>query len=114
MNILFTVIMAWLSAAPLFSKEIYYRSSCELVQAMKAGELSAVEVMKGHLDRIEKMNPLLNGLVQRLSREECLKQALQADQRRVEGLALGKPELVYIKFYRGWVSSYHDHFISRK
>lgn len=68
---------------------------------MKAGELSAVEVMKGHLDRIDEMNPLLNGLVQRLSREECLKQALEADQRRVEGLALGKPELVYIKFYRG-------------
>lgn len=71
-------------------KKIYYLSSCSLIQAMKSGELSALEVMEEHLNRIEKMNPLLNGLVQRLPREECLKQALQADQKRIDGLKLGK------------------------
>lgn len=97
MHILFTMIVIALSPLFLFSieattsaEEIYYLSSSHLIQAMKSGELSALEVMEQHLNRIEKMNPLLNGLVQQLPREECLRQALQADQNRVDGLRLGR------------------------
>lgn len=101
MYMLFTAIVIALSSVHLFaenkmteenttSNEIYYLSSSRLVQAMKSGELSALEVMEQHLNRIEKMNPVLNGLVQQLPREECLRQALEADQKRIKGLALGK------------------------
>lgn len=70
--------------------EIYYWSATQLIEAMRKKELSAVEVMKTHLDRIEKINPRLNALVQRFSREECLKKALEADQEMARGRTKGK------------------------
>lgn len=90
MNNFLIVFFLLFAAMAHTEQEIYYLSSCQLIEAMKSGELSAFEVMEQHLDRIDKMNPLLNGLIQRLSREDCLKQALQADQRRMNGLMLGK------------------------
>lgn len=70
--------------------EIYYLSASQLTTAIKNKKLSAVEVMKAHLDRIEKLNPILNGLVDQFSREECLKNASHADQELSKGNSLGK------------------------
>lgn len=70
--------------------EIYYLSASDLIEAIKTRKLSAVEVMKVHLDRIEKLNPILNGLVQQYSREECLKNASYADQELSKGHSLGR------------------------
>lgn len=70
--------------------EIFYLSASALIEAIKKRKLSAVEVMKAHLDRIEKLNPILNGLVQQYSREECLKKASHADQELSKGHSLGK------------------------
>lgn len=70
---------------------IYYRSARSLVQAMKQKELSAVEVMTAFLDRIDKVNPLINGLGQTFPREECLKQARSLDQKEPKGPLHGLP-----------------------
>lgn len=70
--------------------EICYLSATRLVKAMKSRKLSAVDVMEAHLDRIEKINPLLNGLVQRFSREESLKSAILADQELSKGRQTGR------------------------
>ncbi len=65
--------------------ETYYWSATQLIGAMKRKQLSAVEVMNTHLDRIEKLNPIINGLIQQFSREECLKQAVKADEKLAKG-----------------------------
>lgn len=69
---------------------IYYLSATALIEAIKQRKLSAVEVMEAHLDRIEKLNPIINGLVQQYTREECLKKASYADMEVSKGHPLGK------------------------
>ncbi len=71
-------------------KEIYYTSASEIVSLIKKRELSAVEVMRAHLERIDKVNPLVNGLVQQFPREVCLEQAREADRKVAEKKPLGK------------------------
>ncbi len=70
--------------------EIYYWSASKLIEAMKQKRLSAVEVMNAHFDRLEKLNPIINGLVQQFSREECLQKAMEADHEVATGRTKGK------------------------
>ena len=51
------------------TEEIYYADAAELARRIRAKELSPVEVMQAHLDRVEAVNPKLNAIVN-----------LQADQ----------------------------------
>ncbi len=69
--------------------EIIWRSATELRDAMVAGTLSAVEVMTAFLDRIDEVGERVNVLVFRLSREECLAMAADADAQRASGAELG-------------------------
>jgi len=70
--------------------EICYLSASRLIEAMKSKKMSAVEVMTAHLDRIEALNPILNGLVQQFPREESLAKARHADEELSKGRPLGK------------------------
>lgn len=70
--------------------ELCFLSACRIVEAIKNKKISAVEVMKAHLERLEKLNPILNGLIQQFSKEECLKKASDADRDLSKGHGLGK------------------------
>ncbi len=59
---------------------LYYRSARELAALIKNHELSAVEVMKAFLARIEEANSKLNVIVSRLPESEALKLAESADR----------------------------------
>ncbi len=74
----------------MHDQDIFYWPAARLVKAIKQRQLSAVEVMQAHLDRLDKINPLLNGLVQQVPREICLQQALKADQDLSKGHVRGK------------------------
>ncbi|OAI48277.1 hypothetical protein AYO45_05175 [Gammaproteobacteria bacterium SCGC AG-212-F23] len=67
--------------------ELTRLSAKQLVTLIKNKKISCVELMQAHLDRIKKVNPLINALVQMLSPEEALKQAKLKD----EAIASGKP-----------------------
>jgi amidase len=75
------------SAAPPVSHDICFMNAIDLAAALKAKELSAVQVMNAFYDRIDAVNPKINALVAMLKREEALKLAQQADA----DLAAGKP-----------------------
>ena len=45
------------------SEEIYYADATELARRIRAKEVSPVEVLDAHLDRIEAVNPKLNAIV---------------------------------------------------
>jgi len=54
-------------------------SATQLAQLIRTRQLSAREVVEAHLDRIDKVNPALNAVVQRVDREELMRQADAAD-----------------------------------
>ncbi len=72
------------------NEEVCFLSACRLIEAMKNKKLSALEVMTAHLNRIEKLNPILNGLIQQFPRDDCLKLASFADKELASGRPLGK------------------------
>jgi amidase len=65
-----------------------YASAVELTGRLRAGELSAEELMRSTLDRIDLVNPGLHAIVT-LCRERALSAARDADARRLAGEALG-------------------------
>ncbi len=64
------------------------RSATELVQAIKAGEISAVECATAFLDRIEKLDGKVNAFLA-VDREGALARAADIDARRAAGKPLG-------------------------
>lgn len=67
---------------------ILLKSSKQLVDLIKVKELSSFEVTEAFLNRIEKVNPKLNSVVQ-LDREGALKSAKKADQQLAKGEEFG-------------------------
>lgn len=63
-------------------------SGMEIARAIKAGELSPVEVIECFLKRIEEVNPLINAIVT-LTGEQALAEARKAEARAVKGEELG-------------------------
>ncbi|NIP16137.1 MAG: amidase [Pseudomonadales bacterium] len=61
----------------------------KLVEAIRRGDASAVEVMDAHYDRIEARNPEINALVNVLPREAAHDLARQADAARSRGEVCG-------------------------
>ncbi|MGW4729769.1 amidase [Streptomyces shenzhenensis] len=59
-----------------------------MAQAVRRREVSAVELVSAHLDRIEQVNPAVNAVVS-LVPEQALAQAREADARAARGEALG-------------------------
>jgi amidase len=64
-------------------------SASELAERIRAGEMSAREVMEAHLEQIARVNPRVNAIVSKLPDEDCLALADEADRKRASGATLG-------------------------
>ena len=71
-------------------EELYYLSATRLGQFIKEKKISCREAMTAYLARIEKIQPMINALTQRVPPEMCLKAADDADKLLAEGRCLGK------------------------
>lgn len=70
------------------NKDIFYKDATELAQLIRTKELSPVEVIKAHLDRIEAVNPKVNAVVT-LMADDALKAAKLAEKAVMNGDELG-------------------------
>ncbi|MEU5995049.1 amidase [Spirillospora sp. NPDC047418] len=70
------------------SEEICFASARELARRIRARDLSAREVVRAHLDQIERTNPQVNAIVT-LVAERALEQARDADERLAAGARPG-------------------------
>ncbi|KQR76936.1 glutamyl-tRNA(Gln) amidotransferase subunit A [Burkholderia sp. Leaf177] len=68
--------------------QIFYRDATELARLIRTKELSPVEVVKAHLDRIEAVNPKVNAVVT-LMRDDAIKAAKTAEAAVLNGAVLG-------------------------
>ena len=66
----------------------FYMSAAEMAAQIRAGQLSAREVMTAHLARIEAVNPKVNAIVT-LHAEQAMDAALAADEAQAQGKPLG-------------------------
>lgn len=69
-------------------KEIIFSSTTELASAIRAGHLSAIEVVDAHLAQLEKHNQALNAVVI-LEAEQARKRAREADEALARGQVWG-------------------------
>jgi len=70
------------------SNETCFRTAVDLAARMRAGELSARDVMQDHLQQIEKTNPHVNAVVTLLP-EQAMKRAAAADDALARGEDVG-------------------------
>ncbi|TMR88734.1 amidase [Nonomuraea basaltis] len=70
--------------------ELHYLSATELAHLIRTRQVSAVEVLQAHLDRIEQVNPHVNAIVT-LVAERALDAAKAADAREPAGPLHGVP-----------------------
>ena len=70
------------------TSEIIYSSATSIAQSVRDKQVSAVEVVQAHLDRIAQVNPKLNAVV-RLCADRALDEAAQADAALASGDATG-------------------------
>jgi amidase len=71
------------------SLPLHWWSARDLAHAIASRELSAVEVMRAHLDRIHEVNPGLNAIVTLLDDEAAIALAQEADRAVAAGGPLG-------------------------
>lgn len=69
-------------------EELIYASATTLARRIHDREVSSVEVVQAHLQRIKDVNPRLNAVVQ-LAAEQALDQARAADAAQAQGLPTG-------------------------
>lgn len=69
--------------------EICFTEANVLVELLRAKKISAVEVMKAHLNQIMHFNPKLNAIVTLVEEQDLLKAAQQADDALAKGDRLG-------------------------
>lgn len=68
--------------------ELIWMTAVELAAKIRQRELSAVEVLTAHLERIDAVNPALNAIITYLP-EMALETAREADERQARGERLG-------------------------
>jgi amidase len=68
---------------------LHYWTATDLAEAVRTREVSAVEVMQAHLDRIEEVNPQLNSVVSPVPASVALAMAEAADAAVARGDELG-------------------------
>ncbi len=68
--------------------ELVWKTAVELAALIRRGEVSAVEVLTAHLERIDAVNPELNAIVTYLP-EMALELARSADEKQARGEPLG-------------------------
>lgn len=66
-----------------------FTSARELAGLIHTREISAREVMRAHLDQINRVNPRVNAIVSKLPDDACLTLADEADARLMRGDAVG-------------------------
>ena len=74
---------------PAVAEPLHWWSARDLAHAIASRELSAVEVMRAHLDRIHEVNPRLNAIVTLLDDDAALAMAQEADRAVAAGGPLG-------------------------
>ena len=67
--------------------DLRYQSATNIARAIRERDVSAVEVVQAHLDRIDAVNPALNAVVA-LCAERALSEARDADAAIARGDAL--------------------------
>jgi amidase len=73
----------------LMSNELCFKSARELAGLLRAGTVSAREVMSAFLSQIAKLNPKINAIVAKLPDNQCLALAEDADRRLARGDDVG-------------------------
>lgn len=68
--------------------DIVFSSTTQLAAAIRAGRVSAVEVLEAHLAQIDKHNPALNAVVT-VDAEQAHARALEADKALARGEVWG-------------------------
>jgi amidase len=68
--------------------DLLFLTATTQAELIASRQLSAVELMRAHLEHIERVNPAVNAICT-LVAEEALRAAEQADQRQARGAALG-------------------------
>ena len=71
------------------SVNLCFASARDIARSIRAGEVSAREVMAAHLTQINRLNPQLNAIVARLDDDRCLALADDADRRLAKGERVG-------------------------
>ena len=69
--------------------EIVFSSTTQLAAAIRAGHVSATEVLEAHLAQIEKYNPALNAVIT-LDAEQAHEWARAADEALARGEVWGR------------------------
>ncbi|GGP08025.1 amidase [Nonomuraea glycinis] len=70
--------------------ELHYLTAAELARLIRARQVSAVEVLQAHLDRVERVNPRVNAIVT-LAAEQAMDAAKAADAEEPRGPLHGVP-----------------------
>lgn len=68
---------------------LHYWDAIDLARAIRTREVSAVEVMQAHLDRIDEVNPVINSIVSPVPASQALAAAEAADAAVARGDELG-------------------------
>ena len=99
--------------------DIVYLSAVDMAAQIRAGQLSAREVMQAHLARIEAVNPKVNAIVT-LHAEQAMAASLAADEAQAQGRPLGPlhglpvvhKDLIMTRGMRTtYGSRVHEHFV---
>jgi aspartyl-tRNA(Asn)/glutamyl-tRNA(Gln) amidotransferase subunit A len=102
--------------------ELVKKNASELVELLQSGEITSVELTQAFLDRIEKLNPVLNSYLH-VNTKEALATAAEVDRKRAAGETLPKlaglpiavkdnltttdaPTTAGSKILEGWVPQY--------
>jgi aspartyl-tRNA(Asn)/glutamyl-tRNA(Gln) amidotransferase subunit A len=102
--------------------ELVKKNASELVELLQSGEITSVELTQAFLDRIEKLNPVLNSFLH-VNTKEALATAAEVDRKRAAGEALPKlaglpiavkdnltttdaPTTAGSKILEGWIPQY--------
>ena len=84
--------------------ELIYTSAKKMAHAIQAKQVSSVELIEAHLQRIDEVNPALNAVVYSLA-ERALDEARQADAATVRGDATGPLHGVPTTVKEAWESA---------
>ncbi len=102
--------------------ELVKKNASELVELLQSGEITSVELTQAFLDRIEKLNPVLNSYLH-VNTKEALATAAEVDRKRAAGEKLPKlaglpiavkdnltttdaPTTAGSKILEGWIPQY--------
>lgn len=81
--------MAGLTESALIMTELFEQNALELAAQLRARKISAEELMRATLARIEQVNPVVNAVISQIPEEEALRMARQSDKTLAESGPVG-------------------------